>query len=184
MPYGYVNFDFGERVNVRCWIIWHIQREASACLLVLLRWAHARASERGTSIREGLTFSFLRTFYASIHMKLICIILYFLSSALNQYEQSAEIFAFSYSQGYSPNIEVGSKSFSKIEDENTAVEVVNNVLDRSEKVVNDTKDFISWQITKIFLWILAIVIIGGIIMVAIKIASTPNRPRRRRTYRR
>lgn len=173
-------------MNVRGWLIWHIQREASACLLVLLRWAHARASERGTSIREGLTFSFLRTFYASILMKLICIILYFLSSALNQYEQSAEIFALSNLQGCSPNIniELSSKSLSKIEDENTAVEVVNNVLDRSEKVVNDTKDFISWQITKIFLWILAIVIIGGIVMVAIKIASTPNKPRRRRTYRR
>lgn len=31
----------------------HILREVSACLLVLLRWAHARASNRGASNRYG-----------------------------------------------------------------------------------------------------------------------------------
>lgn len=68
--------------------------------------------------------------------------------------------------------------------EETAVEVVNNVLDRSEKVVNETKDFISWQITKIFLWILAIIIVGGAAFVFLKIVTAQSRPRKRRSYRR
>lgn len=70
------------------------------------------------------------------------------------------------------------------EDDDDAVEIVNSVLDRSEKVVNDTKDFIGWQITKICMWIAATVIVGGLIILAIKIASQPKSGRARSRSRR
>lgn len=69
-------------------------------------------------------------------------------------------------------------------DDDNAVEIVNNVLDRSEKVVNETKDFIGWQITKICIWIATIVIIGGLILLGIKIASQPKSSRNRAQRRR
>lgn len=47
--------------------------------------------------------------------------------------------------------------------ETTTVEVVDQVFDRSEKVIDDTKDFIGWQITKILLWIGGIVLLIGLI---------------------
>ncbi len=47
--------------------------------------------------------------------------------------------------------------------ETTAVDVVDHVFDRSEKVIDDTKDFIGWQITKIFLWIVGILLVVGVI---------------------
>lgn len=69
-------------------------------------------------------------------------------------------------------------------DDDNAVEIVNNVLDRSEKVVNETKDFIGWQITKICMWIAAIVIVGGLILLGIKLASQPKSSRNRAQRRR
>lgn len=47
--------------------------------------------------------------------------------------------------------------------ESTAIDVVDHVLDRSEKVIDDTKGFIGWQITKILLWIGGIVLLVGLI---------------------
>lgn len=62
------------------------------------------------------------------------------------------------------------------DDAEKAVEVVNTVFDRSEKIVDDTKDFIGWQITKICIWVFVILIVAAIVLIVIK-SSTSSKSR-------
>lgn len=99
------------------------------------------------------------------------------------------VFAATATPAYSMPTTVGEIANSNLNaaiyiDDDDAVEIVNNVLDRSEKVVNETKDFIGWQITKICMWIAAIVIVGGLILLGIKLASQPKSSRNRAQRRR
>lgn len=61
-------------------------------------------------------------------------------------------------------------------DTEKAMEVVNTVFDRSEKIVDDTKDFIGWQITKICIWVFVILVVAAIVLLLIK-SSTASKSR-------